>query len=607
MPEKLQYFDGRKSFNVPDPWNSEIGWTSLMGDLEDPQQQQLYRSVAAVFRAVRLTAEATAQIPFAVVTESGEDVDTSDDWQNKVGFMPSPRELIRLWRTSLFMANEAYGFKESKGRTITKLRYLTPGSIEPKAGDDGLLGFYRSLGNRRTFYSIDDRAFPLFYVFLLDYDTELLPSANTEFTALMQSAGTLYWADYFVKDYFQRGGINPSMLMVKGVQRQPEIERMETIWARLRRSLYKFPGKVFNAESIEVHDLGSGIDSLKDSGVYNNAIRNICYASGIPVSLMLNEAANFATAEVYTSFWYNYTIVPIASAIADALTEQVFAPLGYRFEFRPEQAQPSQDEEIKRADAFKIYVDSGVLPSLAARMVGIDMPAGFDYEDLDDDDEPEPEPVQPIPPQLVAPVDEAPAPVTLSYSQFKELDVWRGIASRKAQRGEPLSFDFDVRTLPGVIADSVRASLSSSVTPGDVDAIFDGITSAIVRVETVKRDDDSALLHLADAINRATAGAPSAKADPVEPRQVFNFDVNLPPHAEQPVTVNLPEMRAGDTIVNVPEQAQASVVVQVEPTPVTIENSVTVQPADVILPSGPKSAKVKRDSRGAITGIETVE
>ena len=122
------FFDGlhMKGLNIPMSWDSDIGWDVYGKDMED---KDLYSRVAVVFRAVDLNANALSNVPFALVTERGADYDTSADWQNKVGFMPNPRKLFRLWRKSLTMTNAFYGWLE-RGKP---LRYLVPNTIKPDA------------------------------------------------------------------------------------------------------------------------------------------------------------------------------------------------------------------------------------------------------------------------------------------------------------------------------------------------------------------------------------------------------------------------------------------------------------------------------------------
>ena len=179
-------------------------WNWITGAPES-KDDDLYSRVAAVYRAVNLTADAMASMPFALVNiASGEDYDTSEDWQNKVGFMPNPSELLRLWRMSLFMTNSAYAFMEGN-RVIKNLRYIVPGTITPIVNSqDGLVGFKRTVGTTSTEYSLKDRR--IFWMWRRDHTTELLPSKYTEFMACMAAAGILYLADYYIQNFFQRGG-----------------------------------------------------------------------------------------------------------------------------------------------------------------------------------------------------------------------------------------------------------------------------------------------------------------------------------------------------------------------------------------------------------------
>jgi len=126
---RFMFTDGVKSIDLPQ--YPDDAWTFYS---EAPEKKNdLYASVAAVFRAVNLTADATANIPFALckTTPSGKDFDTSDKWENKVGFMPNPAELIRLWRMSLTMTNTAYGFMENIRGKGKNLRYFVPTTITP--------------------------------------------------------------------------------------------------------------------------------------------------------------------------------------------------------------------------------------------------------------------------------------------------------------------------------------------------------------------------------------------------------------------------------------------------------------------------------------------
>lgn len=502
MPKNLFYTDGKTLKGIDLPQYKDSAWEWIT-EKPEATNEILFSNVSAVFRTANLTAEAIGALPFALVDSAGNDYDVSDDWQNKVGFMRNPRELLRLWRLSLFMTNTAYGFMEGN-RVIKNLRYIVPTTISPIVSKrDGLTGFKRRIGSEVTEYSLDEKR--IFYMWRLDHTTELLPSENTEFRALMQAAGVLYYSDYYIQSFFQRGGIKPTMLMVKGIPNPADREKIESIWDKVVHGWSKYLGKVFNAESIEPVQIGEGIENIKDSALHEDKIADIAIAAGIPLSILLANSANFATARVEYMTWFRDTIIPWGNYMADIMNDQLFEPLGLRWEFRPELTNRGQEEERERATAYLNYINAGMKPSIAAQVVGIDLPPSVEFEQLDDDysemkpkqEEQAPEePVRPVRDdsdrQLEEQLKSADEPTVLTIEQLRELELWQSFALRKLKQGKSLDFPFVCKVVPEEIAARVRGRLPECRNEADIINAF----------ELTPREDDSIKL-LADALNRA--------------------------------------------------------------------------------------------------------
>lgn len=516
---RTTFFDGKhlKGFNIPMSWDSDVGWDVYGKELED---HELYKRVAAVFRAVELNASALASVPFALVTESGTEYDTSDDWQNKVGILPNPKKLFRLWRKSLTMTNAAYGLLERN----KPMRYIVPTTIKPEADkDNGLKGFWRQVGAARVFYPYNNKT-PLIHMFHMDYDTELLPSENTEFNALMQAAGIMYYSDHFVSEFFQRGGIKPHMLMVKGVPSKEERERIESTWDKLMRGIRKYIGKVYNADAIEAMPLGAGVDDFKnDTGFYKQAIENVAMVTGIPLSMLLANSANYATARAEITTWFDTSVIPWAEFMAGELNDNLFSRMGLRLEFRPEATDPDQEEENRRAMSFATI--AGILQksnnpkanSIAAQIVGLDMPSGMDFDDLDERDESlaPPAPVgfgqqQPKLDEDGEPEEpeEAKAAFVPSPEQITELETWQDIVRRKVKKGQTLTLPLMAKHLPADIAGVINGRLEGVADMAGVKRAFD--LSTLTPSHEYKTSE---IVLLADAINRLAERVPDASGN----------------------------------------------------------------------------------------------
>lgn len=502
---KNYYFDGShtKGFNLPMSWESDLGW-DISG--EPIEGEELVARTAAVSRAFELNALAAASLPFALVDESGNDFDVSTDWQNKVGFMPNPRKLIRLWRKSISMTNTAYAIMERK----TGLRYIMPNTIKPDIDEDrGLIGFWRQISGRRIYFPIGRE---LIHIYRMDYDTEITPSDNTEFKSIASSVGLIYYTDIFTEAFFKRGGIKPHLLFIKGVMQKEERERVENIFTKIISGAYKYLGKVWNAEAATALPIGEGVDNFKDNGFYRQAVENIAMATGIPLSLLLSNSANMATARMEYANWYDNSVVPMAQMMADELNDNLFGRFGLTMDIRENETDPDQEEEARRSTSFVNY--AGVLVknghpqalSIAAQLVGLDMPPGIEYEDLDERDE-ELIPQQPAPfgqqPQEndeeEQEEEEEDTEDTKSFipdpDQLKELKNWMDITERKIKRGEGIP-SWAVKYLPADIAGVITERLQSVTDLAGVKAAFD--VSTITKQPVYKSD----IIALAEAINK---------------------------------------------------------------------------------------------------------
>jgi len=238
----------------------------------------------------------------------------------------------------------------------------------------------------------------------------------------------------------------------------------------------------------------------------------------MPLSLIIASSANYATAKIEKQTWLADTVIPKAKWMAEEINRKLMVGTDYKFEFRYEQKSEMQEEERERALAYRLYVNADMLPSVAAQVVGIDLPPDVEFEDLDrmkeeielrkhalEQSTREAEELGrgeefnvPLSQAGDAPVAKAidvvePAPA-LTMDQLRELDLWQQIAFRKFKRGEGLDFPFVEKSLDSAAASLIRDRLTRCRTEDEIRAAFD------VNAHETKQAD---LMALAEAINRA--------------------------------------------------------------------------------------------------------
>ena len=469
--QQLYMVDGRGVKSVPMESLPASAWSwktpHLTGD--DADVEERYIHVPFLRRAVDLRAKTVAALPFAIVDKaSGDQIDGSDDWQNKCGFMPNPGDLFERIEASLCLAGRAYLFRSRNNRDVTLgLRYLLPTSVSPIINEgfdsDGLVGFVRQIGGEKRRFEVDD----IVYFWAVDPYREIGPGNNAPAIAALNAAGVLLNVDRFAAEFFERGAIKVTILTVKGPVQQGEKDRLKSIWKKVAAGIRSAWGSfVFNADTITPTVIGEGIGELQDSDLTEEKRIDIAAALAIPVTKIWSSKASGlgggGVMEGDDRTFYDGCIVPEAKFIAAVLNDQVFNRLGQRLEFRHETLDIYQEDEAQRADAWARYRSGGMSLRLATELMGIELPPGWTYDDLDEKEEPPLQVAQALPDTLPPPM----APEMLEQQErlraasekkaaaLTDLRKWRTKAKKRGV------CDFESEHIPEHLAAAVGKALA---------------------------------------------------------------------------------------------------------------------------------------------------
>jgi hypothetical protein len=186
----------------------------------------------------------------------------------------------------------------------------------------------------------------------------------------------------FATMFFERGAIKVTLLTTKGMVVEAERNRLKLWWDRIRGNAWAT--EIVNADAVEAVPVGEGLESLDNKEFTKEQREDISTALGVPHSMLFSNAANYATSQQDKLNFYEDTIIPECSLIAGIMNEQLLEPLGYRLAFDPQELAIFQEDEEQRSSAFYNYVASGIRPSIAGEVLGIELPDGVDYAALDE-------------------------------------------------------------------------------------------------------------------------------------------------------------------------------------------------------------------------------
>jgi hypothetical protein len=507
--DNLRLTDGVKSIALEQYPDSAWKWLSGRPDSADETSPKRYfRAVPWLYRGVTLRADAVASMPFSILRGETE-IDTSDDYQNKVGFLPNPQALLWLIEAALTLEPQAYVFSDNVGKLRKRLRYILPDSCTPKIDPvAGVTSMERYVnGAPRQFKPGTD----IVYFWRADPYTEIGPGDSSPGKAALAASGVIANIDLFVAGFFKRGAVKVTLFQAEGMSKD-DADKFELWWKNFVAGITNaFRTKVLNSKAMTPIVVGEGIDGLKDAGLTEQKREDISTAMGIPHSLLFSNATNFATAQQDDLHFYSKTIVPECEFIAGVLNEQVFTPLGLRLEFRPETLDAFQTDEHERAGALQQLTSAGVPLLMAMDILGFELSdeqraeleKAAQEKEQRADEMAEQLSQQPQPDEQPQPGQEPDEGEQMRGDMAK----WQKKALKALERGKSACVAFESEYISEDIHNSVMDALDGCKTAEDVRGVFAGISPG-----------DSLVAHgdsydkLADAILDATKALREADA-----------------------------------------------------------------------------------------------
>ena len=481
-----------KTVNINDlpaaAWQYIQGGPVAGSDLET-----YYQQIPWLFRAVDIRANSVASMPFSIyrkdktVDEKGnetrEEVDTSGDYNNEVGFLPHPSALFGIIEAALTMWGYAYCFKLKNAYIDTGLRYILPTTIRPDVDKEtGAVKFVRTVNGEPKEYTDKD----IVYFWKPDPHVEKGPPKSSPAMTAANACGVLLNLDEFVKAFWKNGAVKTTILFTD-TNDPTEKSRLKTLWGRISSGIRSAWGShIFSGKSVTPVVIGEGLESLQDNDLTESKRIDIAAALGIPYSVLFSNASNRATAEQDDLHLYTKTIIPECEFIEEVLNEQVFEPAGYTLSFTPENLDVMQVDENERAASLGSLITALQSPeefNIAASILGYEidpevqkkideliankekareeMANKFDeaQNNLPDEQQPQDDekPAGNIPPQ---------------FARSKALEIWKAKSVKRVKAGRKASCPFNDPNLDPVTIAAVSGALEGAETVTDVEMIF---------------------------------------------------------------------------------------------------------------------------------------
>jgi len=349
---------------------------------EETDANNIWQKVGILYRCIEICQNEMGNIPFNIVNQtSGSVIWNSEDKQIPKGYewFEDLNDLFGLSESALLISSRAFWIKEPDPMNIKRIRWLAPKSITPKWDKSiGLTGFKRTVNGNTMEFPIEE---------IVPF-MKLNPMSETEFItspveACSNAAMVLYALDNFLKSFIERGLTKATILTVDGNPSQKDKEELKSFWNRIFSGIKNAFATAVLTSNVKPLIIGEGLKDLENDILIKSKKEDIVSTMGIPLSIVLSNAANYATSLVDKKNLYDNRILPDARFIATQANKYLFDDLDLYLEFVPESLSLFQEDEAQRAKAYSDYVNAGMQPSIAASVLGIDLPHEVDYSDLD--------------------------------------------------------------------------------------------------------------------------------------------------------------------------------------------------------------------------------
>ncbi|MBK9496806.1 MAG: phage portal protein [Xanthomonadales bacterium] len=355
-------------------------------------------TVPLAFRAVDMIAGAVSRMPYYI----------EDSAENDVIDESTPRywsELMYKLTASLLLFNGAYCLKESNQFGLnSRYRFLPSPLVRWDTSKGEITRFEYNVDGVWTNIPNFDKS--LLWWWWPNLTSEVGPGVGP-MNAALQDIGLASSLTYFAESYFSRGGFPLTILITEGNISEPE--KVLSWWNAMVRGARQAFKAILLTNKITPTVIGSNIKDTIAPELYSQAAHNVAIAFGIPLSLLLSDAANYATALGDHVRFYTELIIPLAERIFEQWNERVYEPQGLEIECDPSQLEIMQAYQLETAAAVVAVVGKPVLTVDEGREI-------LGYDPMEDDALDEPQEAQPAQPVAEQPA--TPEPVTESPDEM---------------------------------------------------------------------------------------------------------------------------------------------------------------------------------------------
>jgi hypothetical protein len=352
------------------------GYTELLGpsDTIDTVADS-YAKVPLTFRAIQLRCDSLSSVP-TLITKGKTEV----EWP----FTLALDSLLWKLEAALLLEGAAYLLRlKNKLKKTNDIVWLNPSSVEvdyKTVYRDGVqVGQHvftqQTSTGRNGPWTLDE----MVYIRSFDPAQDTHPGIAEAKVALGDSQQLNYTTRLLGK-YFESGAM-PAVLVGMDNAPDPEVKKVESWFNRRMGGVASGVMRALGLSKLPtIEKLTPDLDKMVLPDVYNQARRNVSATFGIPTSMLEEQAANRATAEIHRLTFWSETVKPRGVIVQRELNRQLLEPLGLHLEIQWDTLDVFQEDEAQRAGSLQALASAFTLLPRPDLLLAMDI-LGYDLNE----------------------------------------------------------------------------------------------------------------------------------------------------------------------------------------------------------------------------------
>jgi 2'-5' RNA ligase len=311
-----------------------------------------YREVPWVRRSVDLLAGAVSTQPFGLYRGDTRIATEVDYRQADLDFDVNLRQLLKGLAWDILMFGYAHwAFTGVDGYQVVRRRAARHMHYYYDVGNAVYRFDYRRgsyLRQAMRWQSIQDDGMP--YVWEEAESDEKPGTAKVH--ASLKAAGVLNASADTEAAFFANGGAGPVIFQFENYQNAPQAEkdRVQNWLDRFIRGVTNINRPLAMGSNVDIKKVGYSIKDLETTEVSREKREEALVPFGVPASLVLPSAANYATAQIDKLNFHDYGVNPLCDMIFDALNERWLQLYDLEIRSEHQRLQVYQTAELERSD-----------------------------------------------------------------------------------------------------------------------------------------------------------------------------------------------------------------------------------------------------------------